>query len=105
MDVNRIFTPEQIVVHPELPQMLKEFTKAAIKENPQDITAWSVEYFRRKMEERPAVPGELSNAMPACDDGSDLTLSDVCIGGVLLVIATAQEEAAHAETEENKGKE
>jgi hypothetical protein len=52
MDVNRIFTPEQIVVHPELPQMLKEYTKAAIKANPKDITAWSVEYFQRKMEQR-----------------------------------------------------
>lgn len=63
MDVNRIFTPEQIVVRPDLPQMLKEYTKAAIKENPQDIAAWSIEYFRRKMEERPAAPGELSDGL------------------------------------------
>ena len=52
VEVNRIFTPEQIVVHPQLPLVLKEYTKALLKQNPKDITAWSLEYFKQKMEEQ-----------------------------------------------------
>jgi Regulatory subunit of type II PKA R-subunit len=51
MDSNRIFMPLQIAVHPDLPGILKEFTKAVIKENPlspEDIAAFAVDYFRKK---------------------------------------------------------
>jgi hypothetical protein len=55
MDVNRIFTPEQIQVPPELPGMLKEFTKAVIRKNPkskEDIAAFAVEYFKLQCGEK-----------------------------------------------------
>eukprot|EP00953_Heterococcus_sp_UTEX-ZZ885_P002780 2026-Heterococcus_DN1.PRE.1 len=51
MDSNRIFMPSQIAVHPDLPGILKEFTKAVIKENPlspEDIAAFAADYFRKK---------------------------------------------------------
>ena len=48
MEVNRIFSAEQIVVKPELPGILKDYSKALIRENPDDIYAFSAEYFRQK---------------------------------------------------------
>ena len=48
MEVNRIFSAEQIVVRPELPGILKDYSKALIRENPDDIYAFSAEYFRQK---------------------------------------------------------
>ncbi|GMI20743.1 hypothetical protein TeGR_g7253 [Tetraparma gracilis] len=54
MEVNRIFTAEQIEVNPLLPSMLKEYTKAVIKANPADLLAFSAEYFRKKAD----IPGE-----------------------------------------------
>ncbi|CAM9270276.1 unnamed protein product, partial [Discosporangium mesarthrocarpum] len=51
MEPHRIFMPEQIEVHPDLPGILKEYTKAVIKENLQseeDIISFSLDYFREK---------------------------------------------------------
>lgn len=48
MDVNRIFSAEQIAVPPELPHVLKDWTKAAIRENPDDLLAFSLQYFQGK---------------------------------------------------------
>ena len=50
MNVNRIFSAEQIVVHPDLPLILKDYSKALIRENPknEDLDAFSAEYFRKK---------------------------------------------------------
>lgn len=36
----------QIHVPPELPEILKQYTKAAIKSQPPDVLAWSAAYFR-----------------------------------------------------------
>lgn len=47
METNRIFSAEQIEVHADLPKILKEYSKAAIKANPANINAWSAEYFRK----------------------------------------------------------
>ena len=47
MEVNRIFSASQIEVHPNLPQILKEYTKACVKANPSDLVAFSAEYFRK----------------------------------------------------------
>jgi len=60
MDENRIFCAEQINVPDDLPSILKEFTKAAIRENPSlgetdpmaakmKLYQWSREYFRKKL--------------------------------------------------------
>lgn len=58
MDIERIFSAEQIQVHPELALILKNYTKAVLKANPEDILAFSVEYFQKKVQE---VEGKLSN--------------------------------------------
>ena len=47
MDPNRIFVPEQIQVHPELPSILKDYSKAVLKANPKDILQFSFEYFQK----------------------------------------------------------
>eukprot|EP00602_Paraphysomonas_sp_CaronLab_P003482 CAMPEP_0185024634 /NCGR_PEP_ID=MMETSP1103-20130426/7799_1 /TAXON_ID=36769 /ORGANISM="Paraphysomonas bandaiensis, Strain Caron Lab Isolate" /LENGTH=55 /DNA_ID=CAMNT_0027557655 /DNA_START=66 /DNA_END=233 /DNA_ORIENTATION=+ len=49
MDVERIFSADQIEVHPELALILKEYTKAVLKANPQDIVQFSIEYFQKKV--------------------------------------------------------
>ena len=57
MELNRIFSAEQISVKPELPGILKDYSKALIRENPDDIYLlyasrsgfkFSAEYFRQK---------------------------------------------------------
>jgi hypothetical protein len=50
MDVERIFCAEQIHVPPELARILREYTKAVIKENPDDVVAFSWKYFKEKVE-------------------------------------------------------
>jgi len=67
MDVTkgRIFCAEQINVPTELPNVMKEYTKEMIKNNPVDtekgeeakklIYEWSLEYFKRKQEEKAAM--------------------------------------------------
>ena len=47
----RIFSAEQIVVPEELPQILKDFSKEVIRNNPNDIVRFSREYFTRKAAE------------------------------------------------------
>ena len=47
MEPNRIFSAEQIEVHPELPGILKDYSKAVIRANPKDLLAFSAEYFRK----------------------------------------------------------
>ena len=46
--MERIFCAEQINVPNDLPGLLKDYTKAAIRANPDDLLAWSAEYFRGK---------------------------------------------------------
>lgn len=49
MDVNRIFSAEQIAVPPELPHILKEWTKSVIRENPSDLLTFSLRYYQDQM--------------------------------------------------------
>jgi hypothetical protein len=44
----RIFSADQIVVPEELPQILKEFSKEVIRQNPDDIVQFSKDYFENK---------------------------------------------------------
>lgn len=48
MDIDRIFSADQIEVHPELALILKEYTKAVLKANPEDVIAFSNNYFKKK---------------------------------------------------------
>lgn len=41
-----MYCAQQINVPAELPDILKQFTKAAIRTQPKDLTAWSAAYFR-----------------------------------------------------------
>lgn len=40
------YCSEQIPIPPELPDILKQFTKAAIRTQPNDLLNWSAKYFR-----------------------------------------------------------
>lgn len=48
----RIFSAEQIVVPEDLPQILKDYSKEVIRNNPSDIIKFSREYFTKKAEEQ-----------------------------------------------------
>jgi len=50
METDRIFSAEQIEVHPELAGIIKDYTKAVIKGNPDDILEFSWQYFKDKAE-------------------------------------------------------
>lgn len=51
MDVDRIFSAEQIKIHPHLPKIIKDLTKAVIKANPENLIEFSYEYFKAKVDE------------------------------------------------------
>ncbi|CEG38426.1 radial spoke protein 11 [Plasmopara halstedii] len=62
MEVNRIFTAEQIAVPPDLPHVLKDWTKAVIRANPSDLLTFSQLWFQEKMtqlSEREAIESQL----------------------------------------------
>lgn len=42
-DIEPLYCAEQIKVPDGLPDLLKEYTKAVIREQPQDINAWSAQ--------------------------------------------------------------
>lgn len=48
-------TDKQICIPPELPELLKQFTKAAIRTQPQDLIQWAAEYV--PLLTQPQVPG------------------------------------------------
>ena len=48
---DRIFCAEQISFPPDLPSVLKEWTKEVIRANPKDVIEFSAEYFQKKTEE------------------------------------------------------
>ncbi|KAJ0400411.1 hypothetical protein P43SY_001689 [Pythium insidiosum] len=48
MDVNRIFSAEQIAVPPDLPHVLKDWTKGVIRANPEDVLQFSLQWFQDK---------------------------------------------------------
>ena len=57
----RIFSAEQIVVPEALPEILKDFSKEVIRNNPSDIIKFSREYFTRKAAENKIRPGPAAN--------------------------------------------
>lgn len=48
----RIFSADQIVVPPELPGILKDFSKEVIRENPDDLISFSKDWFEAKVKEQ-----------------------------------------------------
>lgn len=61
----RIFSADQIVVPPELPNILKEYSKEVIRENPADLVAFSKEYFEMKVAEMKEAAANKAAAEPA----------------------------------------
>merc|ERR1711916_44370 len=53
LDMNPIYTAEQIAIPPPLPSILKEWSKAVIRAQPADLLTFSAEYFERLAEEAP----------------------------------------------------
>ena len=57
MDIDRIFTADQIAVPPELPQIIKDYTKAVLRANPKDLLEFSRDYFQTQLAKANAKPG------------------------------------------------
>lgn len=55
MDVERIYCAEQIVVPPELPEIIKVFTKEVIRANPADLDEFGAQCAARRRR-RPPTP-------------------------------------------------
>ncbi|KAK2153457.1 hypothetical protein LSH36_296g02016 [Paralvinella palmiformis] len=68
------YCAEQINIPPELPDILKQFTKAAIRTQPKDVLAWSAAYFRAMANgEMPPVKERLE--MPSATQKTDTGLT------------------------------
>ncbi|KAG5261982.1 hypothetical protein AALO_G00290780 [Alosa alosa] len=46
-------TRKKVVIPPELPELLKQFTKDAIRTQPEDLIQWSTLYFTALVQEKP----------------------------------------------------
>jgi hypothetical protein len=49
----RIYCAEQIQVPPDLPSILKAYCKAVIRQNPPDLIAFSIDYFKKMVDSPP----------------------------------------------------
>lgn len=59
MDLDRIFTADQIAVPPDLPQIIKDYTKAVIRACPEDLLTFSLAYFQKEVARTSERPGGL----------------------------------------------
>ena len=53
MEAERIFSAEQIVVHPDLAKIIKEYTKAVVRKAPvgtDEILEFSADYFKTELD-------------------------------------------------------
>ena len=65
-----IYCSDQIKIPPELPEIMKQFTKAAIRTQPADLLAWSSAYFEALSKgEEPPVKDRLEIPLPPFDKG------------------------------------
>ena len=48
----RIYCAEQILVPDDLPNILKHYSKAVIRENPSNIVAFSAKYFKELQQQK-----------------------------------------------------
>jgi hypothetical protein len=70
--MNSIFQVEQIQIPPELGAVMKAYTKAVIKEEPQDLYKWSANYFAQLCNQAPPFTsdGHLLNSRSNTQNGS-----------------------------------
>ena len=46
MEAERIFSADQIQLHPDLSKIIREYSKAVIRSNPADLLDFSHKYFK-----------------------------------------------------------
>ncbi|CAL8108115.1 unnamed protein product [Orchesella dallaii] len=68
-----IFCQDQIRIPPSLPNILKQFTKAAIRTQPRDLDVWGAAYFRA-MAEGLAPPVKETLEYPLMESKDGLTV-------------------------------
>ncbi|KAM6282211.1 ropporin-1-like protein isoform 1-T3 [Porphyrio hochstetteri] len=69
-----IFCAQQIKIPPELPDILKQFTKAAIRTQPQDLLQWAAAYFSALSKGEP-LPVKERIEMPLARNNRDAGLT------------------------------
>ncbi|KAL1006617.1 hypothetical protein UPYG_G00074520 [Umbra pygmaea] len=70
----RMYSVQQINIPPELPDILKKFTKAAIRTQPQDVLQWSASYFNN-LSKGEALPVKQRLEMPVATQKTDSGLT------------------------------
>ncbi|XP_064602299.1 ropporin-1-like protein [Liolophura sinensis] len=68
------YCSQQISIPPALPDILKQFTKAAIRTQPKDVLAWSAAYFRA-IAKGEAPPAKERLEMPTATQKTDTGLT------------------------------
>ena len=48
-----MYCAEQIQIPPDMPPILKAYSKEVIRNNPEDIIAFSIEYFKKRLDDPP----------------------------------------------------
>ncbi|XP_032807684.1 ropporin-1-like protein isoform X1 [Petromyzon marinus] len=69
-----MYCAQQIHVPPELPDILKQFTKAAIRTQPRDVLTWASAYFHAKVRGEP-LPVKERLEMPVATQRDDTGLT------------------------------
>ncbi|XP_010139752.1 PREDICTED: ropporin-1-like protein [Buceros rhinoceros silvestris] len=69
-----MFCAQQIKIPPELPDILKQFTKAAIRTQPHDVLQWAAAYFSALSKGEP-LPVKERIEMPLTTDKTDAVLT------------------------------
>lgn len=76
-----LFSAQQIQIPPQLPQLLKNFSKAAIRSQPADLLQWAADYFQAMAAGQPlpvatraaaAIPAGASQPPPAASPAAAL---------------------------------
>ncbi|XP_076048122.1 ropporin-1-like protein [Oratosquilla oratoria] len=70
MVVNGLLTSEEVRIPAQVPRILKEYTKAALRTQPRDLLTWSRAYFKALAEGTvPPVKDRLEYPLPESDTG------------------------------------
>lgn len=70
--IQHMYCSEQIKIPPNLPFILKQYAKAAIRTQPYDLLSWSAAYFRARANNKPP-PAKERLEYPPFDSSSRLS--------------------------------
>ena len=73
-----LYAGAQINIPPELPDLLKQFTKAAIKSQPTQPYLWALQYFTHLHNGR--IPDVAARAQDGAGDGEHGPVAEPCVG-------------------------